>query len=170
LLGPRGTKEKKLNDRNEKDKTNKRSKQEATHTTIEEVGTGESELIMFVGEEKVVFDPDEEGSGFEEYVATNGEIDECVIWYDWLADSVMTSHVTNQRSVLVDYRPANGTSVAGVSNVSANMEGCRSIMLQTKCGDRAYNLKLDNVLYIPSNHNSLISLGGWEQHGQSYEV
>ncbi|KAN0134377.1 hypothetical protein V8E53_007875, partial [Lactarius tabidus] len=93
-----------------------------------------------------------------------------VIWYDWLADSVTTSHVTNQRLVLVDYRPANGTSVVGISNVSTNMEGCRSVMLQTKCGDRAYNLKLDNVLYIPSNHNSLISLGRWEQHGQSYEV
>jgi hypothetical protein len=99
-------------------------------------------------EEKVVFDLDKEGSGFEEYVATNGEIDECVIWYDWLADSTMTSHVTNQRVVLVDYIPANGMSVAGVGNLSANVEGHRSLMLQMKYGDLVYNLKLNNVLYI----------------------
>jgi hypothetical protein len=80
-------------------------------------------------EEKVVFDPDEEGSGFKEYVATNGEIDECVIWYNWLADSTMTSHVTNQRAALVNYRPAYGMSVAGVGNVSVNVEGHGSLML-----------------------------------------
>ncbi|KAN0127778.1 hypothetical protein V8E53_014391 [Lactarius tabidus] len=101
---------------------------------------GPARVLLWVEKddaEKVVFDLDKEGSGFEEYVATNGEIDD-----------TMTSHVTNQRVVLVDYIPANGMSVAGVGNLSANVEGHRSLMLQMKYGDLVYNLKLNNVLYI----------------------
>ena len=105
-VSTRGGQKRKLTDVNDKEKTNKKSKQETTHTTIEEVETDETELITFAGMEKIVFGLDEEGSGFDKYVATNGAIDEHVIWYDWLADSTTTSHVTNHCEALTNYKPA----------------------------------------------------------------
>src|SRR6202453_3692744 len=152
-----------------KEKPNKRKKQEQTHATIEEE---DDELITFGVEEKgIVFDPSKEGqySGFDEYDPEDPSgIDLCLLWYDWLADSATTSHITNQRGAYKEYTPINGTTVTGVGSVSTAVEGRGTVELDTECDGRKYTLRLENVLYIPKNKNSLISLGQWETDGRRY--
>ena len=41
-------------------------------------------------------------------------------------------------------------------------------MLHTECDSCKYNLRLENVLYIPENKNNLLSLGCWEKEGRQY--
>ena len=57
------------------------------------------------------------------------------------------------------YEPLMGKTVAGVGNKHANVEGCGTIELESAFRGNKYLLKLENVLYIPSNRNNLISLG-----------
>ena len=49
--------------------------------------------------------------------------DECVLYYDWLADSATTSHVMNQCNAFMSYQPIQDTAVSGVGNMKVSAEG-----------------------------------------------
>jgi hypothetical protein len=77
-------------------------------------------------------------------------------------------HICNRREAFIDYQPVNGTTVAGVGNVKTDVLGRGTVILYSRCKGKIYLLRLANVLHIPSNRNSLLSLRQWEMHGQSY--
>ena len=106
---------------------------------------------------------------FDEYNSTsmNG-IDKHIIYYDWLADSGTTLHVSNKCEAFKTYTPLKATTVAGVGNVKAKVEGRGTVELELHCNSHKYILWLENVLYIPTNHNNLISLGHWNNASRKY--
>jgi hypothetical protein len=162
-----------------KEANNKKAKQEQTltanedtqtHASIEEVVDEKEEHLAFQGKgETMKFDvPDEEEYvGLDEYDPA-GIIEDQVLYYDWLADSATTSHITNQREALTNYKPAHGITVAGVGNAKTTVQGRGTVELESKCEGRKFVLQLDNVLYIPTNRNNLLSLGRWEASGRKY--
>jgi hypothetical protein len=142
-----------------KEQVKKKAKTEET-SHIEEVETDKE--ITFSLEECMTFDMTEEGQHFniQEYGSCNmNGIDECVLYYDWLADSVTTSHIMNQHEAFITYQPLEATTVAGVGNVKAKAEGRGTIKIILYCDSHKYVLTLEDVLYILSNRNNLISLG-----------
>ena len=100
--------------------------------------------------------------------ANNAQNDKPVVLYDWLADTATTSHISNQLEAFATYQPLTGKAVAGVGNNKAKVEGRGTIELESLCNGNKYLLKLDDVLYIPSNRNNLISLGRWDTAGGRY--
>jgi hypothetical protein len=67
------------------------------------MGEEEMEEIAFImgsimNDEPITFDPSEEGQhfNFHNNVSSTEEIDEHIIYYDWLGDSATISHITNQ--------------------------------------------------------------------------
>ena len=49
--------------------------------------------------------------------------DDRLIYYDWLADSAMTSHVTNQRNAFINYEQLTNKLVLGVGNNETHVIG-----------------------------------------------
>jgi hypothetical protein len=73
-------------------------------------GTEESNM----GEE-IAFTVDEECYNFDTFVAWNAEgNDEHLIFYDWLADSATTSHITHQWEAFTSYTSLRNSSVTRV--------------------------------------------------------
>jgi hypothetical protein len=104
------------------------------------------EIIMFRAQETLA---NKGGSDFDvDMVNENGEH---ISYYDWLADSATTAHVTNQRDTYTEYQPAIGTAVARVGNTKTKIEGRGVIQLAVGIGTQTHILQLTNVLYIPSN-------------------
>jgi len=91
----------------------------------------------------------------------DSESGETLLWYDWLADSAATSHVTNQRNAFKTYEPfKNGKGeVHGVGDIATRAEGQGTIELESKIDRETYIITLKGVLYILMTQNSLISLG-----------
>jgi hypothetical protein len=95
----------------------------------------------------------------ESHDASNSyEIDDSIIYYDWLADSATTTHITNQRDVFINYKPLKDAVVQGIGDLTTYAEGKGTIELKSEVNRNKYILHLDNVLYIPNNHDNLISL------------
>jgi hypothetical protein len=97
-----------------------------------------------------------------ENVPSTDEIDECLVFYDWLADSGATSHITHQRNAFHTYEAIPEVSIAGVGRLKAHAVGKGSVHLKLECDGRTYILELQNVLHVPNNRNNLLSLGQWE--------
>ena|SRR5258708_24908937 len=101
----------------------KRAKQEKVHSTIEHMTIEEVvEEVVFAGEKKEEEMKEDEYIGLDQY-NLDGAIKDQVLYYDWLADSATTLHITNQREALTNYQPLYGTSVAGVGNAKTSVEG-----------------------------------------------
>lgn len=105
---------------------------EQTNSGIEKVDEVEEE-IMFVAKEQGV---DEEGgiwfdeskvsqhSGFKEYDLYDPNTnDKCLLFYDWLVDSVTTSHICNSRDAFINYIAKDSNTVAGVGNAKVAIKG-----------------------------------------------
>ena len=60
------------------------------------------------------------------------------------------------------------TAVSGVGNVKTKANGRGTVELMSTYNGHNYTLQLENVLYIPSNRNNLISLGRWDKAGGWY--
>ena len=146
----------------------KRAKQEQVHHAAEEEGTSggcnssSSNEIVFTTEEA------DGACNFDYYNPLNGEDnDERLLFYDWLADSATTSHVTNMRDAFSTFEPLT-KSVSGVGNAQASAKGKGNIKITTKVVGREFHLTLKDVLYIPTNPQNLISLGRWDKSGGTY--
>ena len=64
--------------------------------------------------------------------------------------------------------PLHNTSVIGVGCNKAKAEGKGTIELISWYNNQEYILRLQNVLYIPTNRNNLLSLGKWDAAGGQY--
>ena len=122
-----------------------------------------------VSKDKPFFDDDEEGYNFNEDNSYNmNQINEPVIYYEWFADSTTSSHVTNKHDTFITFEPLYNTSVVGVGQIKAKVEGKGTVELLTQYNNKTYILRLQNVLYIPTNRNNLFSLGKWDAAGGKY--
>ena len=111
---------------------------------------------MNYGQEEITFLADEEHYNFDTFDACN--IDHQLIYYDWLADTATTSHVTHQREAFTEYTPMGNTSVTDVGGKEATIMGCGTVELKSTCNGTKYNLCLENVLHVPGTRNNLHSL------------
>ena len=50
-------------------------------------------------------------------------------FYEWLADSATTPHISHLRKAFVTYTPLTGKTIAGVGNIEAKVEGQGTIEL-----------------------------------------
>ena len=115
---------------------------------------------------KITFTVDEEAYNFDQFTPCDGN-DERLMFYDWLADSATTSHVTNMRDSYTTFTPLTKT-VSSVGNAQAHAEGKGTVTIKTKVKDKEFQLTLTDVLYIPTNPQSLLSLGRWDKSGGIY--
>ena len=75
-------------------------------------------------EEHVTFVVDNELHNFDTYDACNADAnDERLIYYDWLADTATTSHITHQREAFTNYTHMGNVSVTGVGGKEAQIAG-----------------------------------------------
>jgi len=105
---------------------------------------------------------------FDSDVVVTYENGETLIYYDCLADSAMTSHVSNCQEAFITFEPAYKTLVGGVGSIKTYAKGRGTIQLKLVYNRQKYSLMLKDVLYIPGNRNNLISLGHWEATGGKY--
>jgi hypothetical protein len=101
-------------------------------------------------------------------VGVTYENGETLIYYDCLADSATTSHVSNCREAFITFEPTHKTLVGGVSGIKTCTKGQGTIKLESVHEGHRYSLTLKDVLYIPRNKNNLISLGCWKAAGGEY--
>ena len=101
---------------------------------------------------------------------TASDLENATCYYDWLADSVTTSHVTNRRNAFLTYRLLSGLSVGGIGRSKTRTIGRGDINLISVSSRQKYLLKLHDVIHIPENKNNLFSLGRWEKQGCSFHV
>ena len=93
----------------EKGKNWKEKRKEQTNASME---------VAFLIEE------DMEMHNFTMYDACNPDAnDDHLIWYDWVADTATTSHITHQREAFIDYTPLNNALVTGVGGQTAKIAG-----------------------------------------------
>ena len=83
--------------------------------------------------------------------------------YDWLGDSGATCHITRERDVFATYEAIPRTTVSGVGDVKTFAIGRGTVYLHSECNGIIHTLQLSNVLHIPNNCHSLLSLGCWEE-------
>ena len=145
-------------------RANKMQKQESVNlATVEETV---EETVAFNVEQTTEATVAALDDSLESYI--NDPNNELIRFYDWLADCATTSHVSNQLDAFTTYHPENNTTVAGVGNIKAQVAGRGTVELESTCNGHTYGLQLKNVLHIPTNRNSLISLGRWDDAGGSY--
>src|SRR5262245_7803220 len=111
---------------------------------------------------------EEEVYNFDTYDVNSTANDERLIYYDWLADSATTSHVTYQRDAFTSYVPTTDLSVTGIGGRVANIAGRGTVDLISTCNGKKYKLRLQDVLHIPDQKYNLISLGRWDAAGGQY--
>lgn len=120
-------------------------------------------------EEVIAFIVEEETYNFDTYDANNIEgIDECLILYDWLADTATTSHITHHQEAFKTYTPMGNSSVMGVGSKEAKIDGCRTVELVSTCSGQDFILLLGDVIHVPRTQNNLILLGRWDATGGRY--
>jgi hypothetical protein len=100
---------------------------------------------------------------------TNSSInDEHTLYYNWLADSATTSHITNQHNTFMTYEPIQNTPITGVRGLQAQAKGHSNVNIITSYNSTSYPICLCNVLYILGNKNNLFSLGCWIAKGGDF--
>lgn len=127
---PRLTLKRKFESANEQQLAKWKKTNKQTNAMMEEVDSNEETIALVAEEDTLMGDTDDDDvtvignddetvigdadvggivfneskigqySGFDDY---NGINDECVLYYDWLADSATTSHICNQREAFIDY-------------------------------------------------------------------
>ena len=155
-------------------KGNKKKKKKEEMNLGEEDNEEDEEHITFSLNKNsdIQLDESEEGQCFnfeEPDVNTSTEYNPRLIYYDWLADSATTSHVSNRHDAFKTFQPLTDTTVSGVGNVKTEAKGRGTVELEAIYVNRKYILELKNVLYIPTNRNNLISLGRWDKAGGHYK-
>ncbi len=96
---------------------------------------------------------------FDNDVVVTYKNGETLIYYDCLADSATTSHISNCCKAFTKFNPTHKTKVGGISGIQTCAKGHRTIELKPVCEGHKYTLTLNDVLYIPGNKDNLISLG-----------
>jgi len=149
---------KKNGKKKKKQKNADNSKEEQTNTTME---------VAFPIEE--IDEENMEMLNFDMYNACNLDVnDDHLIWYDWVADTTTTSHITHQREAFITYTPCNNGLVTGVGGQTAKIAGRGTVLLTLTFNGKNYIFRLEDVIHIPEQTNNLISLGRWDKRGGTY--
>ena len=144
--------------KSEKDELKKKKKADE----FQESHIVEEEIVCYLDEDKEMYN-------FDTYDLSNpNKIDERLISYNWLADSAMTSHVSNTHEMFTNFQLLQKAAVIGVGNISMQAEGWGIVKLESKMNGLKYIVKLNDVLYIPSNKQNLFLLGCWNKAGGYY--
>ena len=114
--------------------------------------------------DQITFDPSKKDQNFNFDVPMSDMVanDDRLIYYDWLADSATTSHVTNQHDAFINYERLTNKLVLGIGNNEAHAIGQGTVELESDYNGQKFIIKLEDVLHIPETRNSLISLGHWD--------
>src|SRR5712691_4155566 len=160
---------------------NKRSRNEAQNAEAETGNSSISETVnVALHDQLVAFHTVEASDGLEDVMSD----DDCIAststsaknkyvhdLYDWLGDTGTTSHITHRRDAFVTYEPLPKLAVSGVGGMQSFAIARGTVYLQSECDGVIHILQLKNVLHIPNNANSLLSLGSWEeQTGRSIVI
>ena len=94
-----------------------------------------------------------------EHVPSSTEMDLRLIYYDWLANTGATSHITHQRDTFTTYERISEVPISGVGKLKACMVGIGNVKLISEYNGHTYVLELQNILHVPNNRNNLMSLG-----------
>src|SRR5262245_59518000 len=106
---------------------------------------------------------------FTMYDACNLDVnDDHLIWYDWVADTATTSHITHQREAFIDYTPLNNALVTEVGGWTAKIAGQGMVLLTSIFNRKNYTLCLEDVIHVTEQTNNLISLRRWDKRGGTY--
>jgi hypothetical protein len=109
---------------------------------------GEEETNVI--EEHIAFSVKEELYNFNTHDTCNVEgMDERLIFYDWMADSATSSHVTHQHEAFTTYTPITNKLVTCVGGKEAIIAGQGTVELISTCKGQSYTLLLENVLHVP---------------------
>jgi hypothetical protein len=154
-----------------KDNSHKRARTEEANTADSDRSYAAIEEVEEIKSGGITFDASERGQFFNfdnENVANSSINDEHTLYYDWLADSATTSHITNQHDTFVTYEPIQNTLITGVGGLQAQAEGRGDVNIITSYNSTSYLIRLYDVLYIPGNKNNLFSLGRWIAKGGDF--
>jgi len=148
-----------------KNEVNEANTAESDHSyaAIEEVGKTTSRGITF--------DSSKSGQYFNfdnKDVANYSINDESTLYYDWLADSATTSHITNRRDIFITYEPIQDTPITGIGDLQAQAEGRGDVNVYALYNGIRYPICLCSILYVPRNRHNLLSLGCWIAKGGDF--
>ena len=105
-----------------------------------------------VGEEYITVQADKEQYNFDTFDACNADVnDNCLIYYDWLADTATTSHVMHHREAFTNYTTMGNSSITGVGSKEALIADHGTVGLNSTCNGTDYILHLENVLHVPGH-------------------
>ena len=141
----------------------KKSKREQAHpvTLVNANDSMDTEIVLSAEEQAGA-------CNFDTYDQSTTENDERLLFYDWLADSATTSHVVNMRDAFTSFQSLQNTLVNGVGSATTHAHGRGTVEIESEVDGYKYILKLEDVLYIPSNPQNLLSLGRWDNAGGTY--
>ena len=99
---------------------------------------------------RTTFDPSDgdEYLNFDVPMTDMSANDDRLIYYDWLADSATTSHVTNQRNTFINYEPLTNKLVLGVGNNETHAIGRGTVELESNYNGKKFIIKLEDALHI----------------------
>jgi len=112
-------------------------------------------------EKEIIFDESKEGQyyNFKNNVVGYTGDDLPFLYYDWLADSVTTLHICNQRDAFMEYnRISNNHPITGIRGMVC-LKGHGTIKLCSNYQGHVFTFTLQNVLHVPKSCNNLLSLG-----------
>ncbi len=82
--------------------------------------------------------------------------------YDWLADTATTCHISNRKEILNAYKERR-EEINGIGEIAAECLGRGTATLVTKINNEKHTIKLNDVCYVPSATNSLLSIGLFDE-------
>ena len=113
--------------------------------------------------------PDDPGPSKSRRDVHSDHNDSDVSYYDWLADSCTTCHITNQRNTLKNYREEE-TEIEGIGNTVAISLGRGTTSLTSRVNGERHTILLDNVCYVPKATNNLLSISLFDESGGTATV
>ena len=75
---------------------------------------------------------------------------------EWYLDTGCSNHMTGRKDWLVDLDESVKKNVRFADNSTVKAEGLGRVLIQRKDGKRS---SINEVLYVPTMHNNLLSLG-----------
>lgn len=99
------------------------------------------------------------------YPASASYMARCI--FDWFADSGATSHMTDQQSLMMDYKPIEpGTwMVTGIGCTSLAVHGQVNVAVITQQGHLEHEQVISPVLHVPDLGTNLFSIGSATEAG-----
>ena len=105
-----------------------------------------------------------------DHVPSSDKMDMHLIYYDWLADTATTSHITHWHNTFITYKTIPDVPISGVGGLRTCTIKQGRVNLRSECDGKIYILELYDVLHVPGNCNNLLSLGRWEVARRSYRA